>query len=336
MVSAGDLADYKRRVHEAQNLLYTNLSSEESLSASQNENLYRANVSRVRELLPKTEKIENGATSFEVNNEWLHNSLDSYEKNAAEKDKRQKLLSEITDKLGAIEERLKERETAENSATGKNQTKQKLDEILKRPEFLPPEKRESFIEKWWREFWEWLFSRWSQPERRAPDDKPNVESSNISTAFLAALFRYLFIALAVAVIGLVIWRVIPLLQNRRKMKKKPKEKVRVVLGETLMPDQTANDILSEAEKLALNGDIRLAIRKGYIALLCELSDRKVLGLARHKTNRDYLRDVRQTPKIYEPMRDLTGNFEKTWYGLTSAEEEDWQEFRAKYKETLNG
>ena len=80
--------------------------------------------------------------------------------------------------------------------------------------------------------------------------------------------------------------------------------------------------------------LRGAIRKGYQALLCELSDRKVIGLARHKTNRDYLRDLRKRTDIIENVGGMTSNYERSWYGLRAAKAEDWEEFRVRYHETI--
>ena len=109
---------------------------------------------------------------------------------------------------------------------------------------------------------------------------------------------------------------------------------RVILGERIGADESAFDLFSEAERLAREGNLRAAIRKGYIALLCDLSDRKIVRLARHKTNRDYLRDVRKDNSLFENMTGLTRNFETNWYGLRSTEPSDWEDFRARYLQTI--
>ncbi len=96
-----------------------------------------------------------------------------------------------------------------------------------------------------------------------------------------------------------------------------------------MPDDFA-----EAENLAGQGNLRGAIRKGYIALLCELADRKIIGLSQHKTNRDYLKDVRKQNELYKNMSGLTNNYERHWYGFDDAEESDWEEFRNSYKKAV--
>ena len=72
-----------------------------------------------------------------------------------------------------------------------------------------------------------------------------------------------------------------------------KREPRIVLGERLGTGSRLRRILlSEAEALARRGELRAAIRKAYIALLVELGDRKMISLAQHKTNRDYLNALR--------------------------------------------
>ena len=107
-----------------------------------------------------------------------------------------------------------------------------------------------------------------------------------------------------------------------------------MLGERLEPEATATDLLSEAEALARQGDLRAAIRKAYIALLVELGDRKLISLAHHKTNRDYLNSLRSVPQLHSRMRGLTESFERHWYGFASATPNDWQDFRASYLAAL--
>ena len=69
-------------------------------------------------------------------------------------------------------------------------------------------------------------------------------------------------------------------------------------------------------------------------MLCDLSDRKIVRLARHKTNRDYLRDVRKNDSLFENMTGLTLNFETNWYGLRTTEPADWEDFRTRYLQTI--
>jgi hypothetical protein len=146
---------------------------------------------------------------------------------------------------------------------------------------------------------------------------------------------YLVIGLAILVIAFVVYRfLLPLMGRENRLKITKSKEPRVVLGERIGANESAADLLAEAENLARAGDVRTAIRKGYIALLCELSDRKILGLARHKTNRDYLRDLKKSPEIFQNVRAVTGSFERHWYGRVPADEQDWQSFRGSYEEAL--
>jgi hypothetical protein len=140
--------------------------------------------------------------------------------------------------------------------------------------------------------------------------------------------------LVLALIGFLLYKFAPLIGFKVRHRTKKEKKDRVILGERLAADENAGSLFSEAERLARDGNLRQAIRKGYIALLCELSDRKLIGLAQHKTNRDYLRDVRRRHALYQNMSGLTDNFERHWYGFENADEKDWEEFRRTYKKAV--
>jgi hypothetical protein len=127
---------------------------------------------------------------------------------------------------------------------------------------------------------------------------------------------------------------VPRFLRRRKSKKRTKREARIVLGERLEPDQSAGDLLAQAEALARAGDLRAAIRKAYIALLCELGDRKIIRLAQHKTNRDYLRAMRGITPLHDEMRKLTHSFEHHWYGFVPATETEWSAFRSGYQRAV--
>ena len=153
---------------------------------------------------------------------------------------------------------------------------------------------------------------------------------------LAYVLQILIYAIVIALVGFVLYKFAPFLAGRFGIREKKEKKDRVILGERIASDESSQDLFAEAERLAREGNLRGAIRKGYIALLCELSDRKIIGLALHKTNRDYLRDVRKRTDLFENMAGLTGNFERNWYGLRPSEQGDWEDFRERYRQTIAG
>jgi hypothetical protein len=197
--------------------------------------------------------------------------------------------------------------------------------ILARAEYQHKQAEKGMLARLWERFLKWLASLFPETKPLAPS-----ESSPVSR-----LAQIIVIALALAVIAYSVWKFAPrLLRRHGSSKGGERGGARVVLGETLASDQTAADLLAEAEALARAGNLRAAIRKGYIALLCELGDRKVLSLAQHKTNRDYLRAVEGRSALHREMQQLTTSFENHWYGFAATTPDDWTSFRARYYEAL--
>ena len=205
----------------------------------------------------------------------------------------------------------------------KDDNKTRLAEILRRSEYSKQVEEGSAFNRLLNRFLRWLGSLF-------PQTKP-LQPGNAMA--LSRIAQVVVIGVSLAAIGFLIWKFVPrYLRNRSK--KKAKREARIVLGERLEPDQTSADLLAQAESLSRSGDLRAAIRKAYIALLCELGDRKVISLAQHKTNRDYLGAVRDRPSLFLSMRGLTNSFEIHWYGFVPPGEDDWKEFRNGYQQAL--
>jgi hypothetical protein len=323
-LAASSVSEYHRRVTQAITALANVAHSSETESVS----AYYARdveaVRSVRALLPKNETVEWNGASFNVDNSWLHEGLDKYA--ADNSTERYNLLKRITERLKAIEERLTEFEKPVTGARGtKEEESRKLAEILRRSEYAHQIKPQSAITRLMDDFLKWLL-RWF------PKPKP-VSAGGLG--IFRVIAQVLVIVLALAVLAFVLKLLLPRLLRGRRAKKKEKAKARIVLGERLEPDQSALDLLSEAEALARRGELRAAIRKAYIALLVELGDRKIISLAQHKTNRDYLRAVGAVEPLYRDVKQLTDSFERHWYGLAQATETDWLAFRSAYKQALS-
>lgn len=283
-------------------------------------------VNGIRALLPKTERIEYDGQTIDTENSWFSTSLDNFE---SEDDtaKRTEILSGIIERLKAIRTGFEELNAATAAERTKDQDKQKLAEILGRQEFQKPEpKGESLFQKWWRELMEWLAKMW-------PENAPTPVGGPSFEGLRVALQVVIFAAVAALIVFLV-WRFVPFFARRRRLGKE-KAGDRVILGERIGEDESAADIFSEAERLARDGDHRGAIRKGYIGLLVELGDRKIVRIARHKTNRDYLSDVRKRDELFTDLSGLTSNFERSWYGLRLVGADDWADFRDRCRRAIS-
>ncbi|MFT3744277.1 MAG: DUF4129 domain-containing protein [Pyrinomonadaceae bacterium] len=315
--------DYKGRVESARLEVEVMLQDLDSMSEANRS----ASIESIRRDVPATERVEWSSGSIETQNGWLAQRMDELSA-AKDKKKQREILVDISERLLAISESAGELADNLKAAEGtKDQDKQKLAEILSRQEYQKAEaKEESLFQKWWREFLAWL-------EKMFP--APNLQPGNMSgLESLKIVLQVLVIAAVIGFVGFLLYRFLPFFEGRFGRKRKDKKGDRVILGELIGEDESASDLFSEAEQLARSGDLRSAIRKGYIAALCDLSDRKMVRLARHKTNRDYLRDVRKHEPLFESLSGLTFNFENNWYGLRTAEQADWEDFREGYKRTI--
>lgn len=320
--SAIPLREYSERVKRAIGALDL-IQVTELQPPSSRDTFVAANLRAARVALPRTEVVEWNGTSFVVDNSWLDEQLKEVEKLAASGSVRTSVLDRILERLQGLAERLEEIDKAE-VASGKEQMKQRLAAILNRPEYVRTAREESALSRVTRQLIEWIASLFPKRNLLSPGG-----------ATLASRLAQIFVVvIALAALAYALRMFAPRLLSGRKAKRSSKVEARVVLGERLEPDQSAADLLAEAEALARAGDLRGAIRRGYIALLIELADRKIISLAQHKTNRDYLSAVREVQRLHQNMEALTSNFEQHWYGLVPASEDDWVAFRAGYREAI--
>lgn len=274
---------------------------------------------------PATETVEWYGGEVETSNEWLLERTRELERENVS-NKRLPILVQIREYLSAISFKLNELEQATAAGRTKDEDKRKLAEILRREEYQKPEPQsESAFQQWLRKILESL-------EGLFP--KASGAPSFSGMPALAAVLQVLLIIGAFAIVAFLLYKLVPLLFPHMKRARKPKKRERVILGEAIAENATARDLFEEAERLARDGNMRGAIRKGYVALLCDLSDRKVIGLARNKTNRDYVRDVRSRRELHPLMRSVTDIFERHWYGFQQSDEEDWARFREEYDRAI--
>jgi hypothetical protein len=328
------LAEYRSRIQQAIAELESLKEVGKYESAQEHADRAMRAFNTVLQLVPLMKPVEWGDKRVLVNNSWLEDEFQSFQQVPRTDPQSAEILSRITERLRALEDRLTELESQANGAVatpgkeqeavspGKEQDKARLEEILRRSEFAEkPPPQENIFKRIWNRFVEWLKSLFPGGSGLAAGQM----------SWLSFIAMILIFALAAGVLGYAIWKLTPLFQRRRARLKLEKREARIVLGERLAPDQGAADLLAEAEALARRGELRAAIRKAYIALLCELGDRKVLTLAQHKTNRDYLRAMREQRPLLAEMQKLTNSFEDHWYGLRQTTADDWTNFRSGYE-----
>jgi hypothetical protein len=324
-ISAATLADYRHRVSESIAVIKQLPAVDGTEGPSSREQFVMTNAARIRDLLPVKETVLLDGQSVVVDNTWLHEALRDYEKANSTATQRAEIRARIEERLRSLDERLDEMQRPAPANTGdKDGNKGRLAEILRRPDYNKTVEEGSALGRWWSRFLRWIFSLLPKQRPITPNGSP----------FLSRLAQIIVVVVCLGGIAFVVWKLAPRYLSNRSSKKKQKREARIVLGERLEPDQTSADLLAQAESLARDGDLRGAIRKAYIALLCELGDRKIVSLAQHKTNRDYLNSVRERVHLYSSMRQLTNSFELHWYGIQPPVENDWKEFRSGYQKAL--
>jgi len=324
---AATLSEYLENVNHLKDDLNRMIQPDEDSTGAENLAFEREVLAEFPKLLPAQEKIE-WQGSVEVNNKWIHDALARFKNEPPESAKRTAILIELSDRLGALETKINEFESATAAERTKDEDKRKLAEILQRDEYQKPkEKGESLLEKIWRAVVEWL-------DKMFPPSKPSIAAPTAGSGSFTFVLQMILFAVILGIIGFLIYRFAPFFFSKYRRREKREKKERVILGERLAADETSQNLFDEAERLAREGNLRGAIRKGYIALLCELSDRKIIGLSQHKTNRDYLRDLSKQNELYKDMSGLTDNFERHWYGLNDAREKDWAEFKENYRKAV--
>ena len=319
-VAAIPISDYQQNINDAISLLEKLVTDEEGEDPDYEVELSES-IAEVRATLPKTQTVESDGEVYNVDNNWLHQALDGLN----QKTYRSERIEQIVARLTAMETRLAERQEQTQALESKDTSKKRLETILARPEYASAVKGPNALTRLIRDFIEWLKKILPKP---GPAQAGSGEWFVVVIKILVGLSA---VALVVFLAKLLIGR----FKRTKRIKPPKKKQPRIVLGERLEPEQTATDLLSEAEALARSGDLRAAIRKAYIALLVELGDRKIISLAQHKTNRDYLNALRSLPPLHSRMRGLTDSFERHWYGFADATQSDWQDFRDGYLAALH-
>lgn len=81
------------------------------------------------------------------------------------------------------------------------------------------------------------------------------------------------------------------------------------------------------------GDFPLAIRLYYLAVIKELSLKKIIKWKRDKTNGEYVREARKS-KFIADFQELTLIFERIWYGGKTLDKAAFQQLEPKFKKLI--
>lgn len=277
-------------------------------------------------------RLKSGREEFTATCAWLGRELEMLQAQGNDRNRRAVVLHRISEQLSAIYEEVGRAES-ETAGPSSDEYKQRLGEILSRSEFRvePVQEGESWLGSAVRRLLEWLYSLFPEP----PSLGPSTDADGITDS---ALLRGIVGAALLAILIYAGWKLRRFLPGPTGRKRRTGDGQRIVLGELIEEHVDSRRLFAEAEVLAAAGDLRSAIRKGYIALIRGLGDRGLVRLSRNKTNHDYLRELGTDEDLYKEASGLTGIFERHWYGFSETEKRHWDDFRSGYSrvESMNG
>jgi hypothetical protein len=197
------------------------------------------------------------------------------------------------------------------------------------------------IERAWDAFWNFLHKLW-------PSQLNSLGSGNFSGWSLKDLRLWLAVLTTLTLVSgaVLIW-----LRRRRESTTLP-----VPLEVATLPDLSDTLVASEhsedewfalAIRLEKEGELRLALRAVYLALLAGLAQRQWLTIRRDRTNREYLNEFtrrwRRRPQaaveahaeVPETLRSSLRQFDRVWYGSHAVTPESVTTYRKHQREFLS-
>jgi len=146
-------------------------------------------------------------------------------------------------------------------------------------------------------------------------------------AFWNILVKIIFGIFVIVLIGLILYSVIRG-ENIFKKKKKIPKTTSFDLAE-VETNLDASDLDQFIKKAENEGNYSLAIRLHYLAIIKELSRKKIIRYKKNKTNHVYVAKVNTTP-FGEAFRQATHAFERIWFGQNTFTLADYQQVKPNF------
>ncbi|MCK6691352.1 MAG: DUF4129 domain-containing protein [Thermoanaerobaculia bacterium] len=210
------------------------------------------------------------------------------------------------------------------------------------PVILPAQERESIVERrvvpeqeWKKAAGELDYSRDlpGKPKPKKDRSRPDRTRSSDSdwtamSQFWGNFFQILAILIACAAIGYGIYWIIRQPRNRRIAR----DGAEITLDnlDAYIHETDLERFLREA---LAQQNYPLAVRIYFLQIIKELSQNGAINWSKEKTNRDYLREMREHP-LANPFREATRTFEYTWYGNMSLNRADFERLEPGFKALL--
>lgn len=166
--------------------------------------------------------------------------------------------------------------------------------------------------------------------RRYPSRGSTWEAGGVGTMFMRALL----ILLLVILLAILLRHLLGLQGVNRQKKRGHKtgaEQIDIAHIEENIHETDLGRYIREALEKENYG---LAVRLYYLAILKELSLKKVIKWKKDKTNRDYQRELRST-NLASTFSEVTYIFERAWYGRSQLKESDYKRIEPKLQQFIH-
>jgi hypothetical protein len=158
-------------------------------------------------------------------------------------------------------------------------------------------------------------STWAVNE--SPDESSPVSGS---ASFVSQLMQFVAWTLLVGVLATVAWWLVQAWRRRKSVSRDDPAPVGAAEGATRLdelphaPPRDERDLLAAARRSYAAGDYGQAIVFVFTYQLLQLDTHHAIRLAKGKTNRQYLWELRGQPRLQDLLRDAILAFEDVYFG----------------------
>jgi len=146
----------------------------------------------------------------------------------------------------------------------------------------------------------------------------------------SGIMKFIIIVLAVVVVALLLRSLLGLNKPKNKKINKKVEAIDLERIEENIHEANLDDFIRQALE---QQQFALAIRLYYLAILKELSLKNAIHWKKDKTNKDYLREMRQTD-LFGDFRELTAIFERVWYGESPIHAREFHQLEPRFRRMM--
>ena len=149
---------------------------------------------------------------------------------------------------------------------------------------------------------------------------------------MSILGKTIFMGLIVLLVGFLLYYLAGSTLFLKNKKVTTTESIRI---EDVENDLQESDLERFLRQSLEQSDYRLALRIHYLMILKALSQKEWIAWKKEKTNYEYCRELREKTTIYASFRDITGVFERVWYGANSVNKAEYERLQPLFKSVLS-